>query len=69
MDIESNSWTVAAISLGAGGFASQVASTFGDVGFGIKLLLAGGIAAIIFGMIYSMLKLILYYFYLIVTLS
>jgi hypothetical protein len=52
MDIDQNSWTVAAISLGGGGFASQFASTFGDVGFGLKFALAGGIAAIIFGTIY-----------------
>jgi hypothetical protein len=52
MDINQNFWTVAAISLGGGGFASQVASTFGDLGFGLKLVLAGGIAAIIFGTIY-----------------
>jgi hypothetical protein len=52
MDINQNSWTVAAISLGGGGFASQFASTFGDLGFGMKLVFAGGIAAIIFGTIY-----------------
>jgi hypothetical protein len=52
MDIDQNSWTVAAISIGGGGFATHVAGTFGDLGFVIKLVFAGGIAAIIFGTIY-----------------
>jgi hypothetical protein len=45
-------WLVVAISLGGGGFASQVAGAFGDLGLGLKLVIAIGIALVIFGTIY-----------------
>jgi hypothetical protein len=46
-------WLVAAISLGGGGFASQVAGVLhNDLGLIAKLVIGAGIALVIFGTIY-----------------
>jgi hypothetical protein len=48
-----NPWLVALVSLGGGGFASQVAGfVSGDLGFGAKLMVAAGTALVIFGTFY-----------------
>lgn len=48
-----NLWLVGAISLGGGGFVSQAAGfAHGDLGCGLKILIALGTALIIFGCIY-----------------
>jgi hypothetical protein len=45
-------WLVAAISLGGGGMAAQVAGLAGDLGIVIKLIIFVGTALVIFGSIY-----------------
>ena len=47
-----NIWVIGGISLGGGGFASQIAGVAGDLGLMIKLMVTLGIAGIIFGTIY-----------------
>ena len=48
-----NLWLVVAISMGGGGFVSQVAGfVHNDLGMGGKLLIAIGAALVIFGSIY-----------------
>lgn len=47
-----NLWVLGGISLGGGVFASQVAGVAGDLGFGVKVLITLGVAAIIFGTIW-----------------